>query len=266
MPSSIRRVAAIATCTALGVAAAACAGAAAAAPFPTEQTPTTASVATGPITTPQPPPTTARTAPPTAATPTTTPSVDDDAWRQQVAAGCAGYVAELPSVPAPEAVGAAGYVAAWRDLRDRLPWFGDVDYPADLRTAPFDVPAVAQQADALIAEAEQAAASGDDDKAFETVDLYVASLEQAAALVTIGGAECGDPVRAANADLNVPVLSVHQASIGFGSVWASPQKPGLPVTRIDPDTGAIQATIDVGSAPFRGQPADGRMIVRTTDA
>jgi hypothetical protein len=40
----------------------------------------------------------------------------------------------------------------------------------------------------------------------------------------------------------------------------------MPISRIDPDSGAIQATIDVGAASFRGQPADGRMIFRTSDA
>ena len=84
--------------------------------------------------------------------------------------------------------------------------------------------------------------------------------------MTLAGAQCGDPARAANAELNVPVPFVHQVAIGFGSVWASPQTHGTSITRVDPDDGAVLATIDLGSAPFRAQPADGRMIVRTADA
>jgi hypothetical protein len=38
------------------------------------------------------------------------------------------------------------------------------------------------------------------------------------------------------------------------------------VYRVDPDSGEVLATIDVGSDPQRLQPADDRMIVRTTDA
>ena len=55
------------------------------------------------------------------------------------------------------------------------------------------------------------------------------------------------------------------ASVGFGSVWVS-QKLGDDVVRVDPDTGEILATIDVGNEPLKLQPADGRMWVRTTDA
>jgi hypothetical protein len=154
------------------------------------------------------------------------------------------------------------FIAAWRELRDRLPWFGDVNSPRELRTGSFDVPAVAKRADRALAEAERAAAAGDV-TAYDSIDLYANLLEHAAGLLTVAGAECApEPERAANASLNVPVFSAYQLATGFGSVWAS-QAFGETITRVDPDSGEVLATIDVGSRPFRLQSADGRMIVRT---
>jgi hypothetical protein len=205
----------------------------------------------------------------TAAEPTTTtapPSTVDDSWRKEAAAVCAAYSAALPSVPAPETVGWAGFVAAWRDLHDRLPSLATIDYPAGLRTPPVDVPAVMGQADGLLARAETAAAAGDDATADNSIGEYLSLIEHAAALVTVGGAACGDRARAANASLNVPVPDVHQVSTGFGSVWASRQAAWGNVVRVDPTSGDVLATIDVGATPVRSQPADGRMIVRTADA
>jgi hypothetical protein len=208
-------------------------------------------------------------APATSAVSTTStapPSTDDERWRQEAAAVCAAYTAALPSVPAPEAVGWVQFVATWRDLHDRLPSLASIAYPADLRTPPVDVPAVMQQADGLLARAETAAAAGDDAAADSSIGEYLSLLEHAAALVTVGGAECGDPTRAANASLNVPIPDVHQVSTGFGSVWASRQVAWGDVVRVDPASGEVLASIDVGATPVRSQPADGRMIVRTADA
>ncbi len=269
-----RRLFALVTCVALGTTVAACSGddddataatsaAATTVPAaPSTEPPSTVPPSTASAeTTTTPPPTTAEPAPTTA-----TPSTVDDSWREEAAAVCAAYLEALPSLPSPEAVGWVGFVAAWRDLRDRLPFFDAVDYPEELRTPPFDVLAVARDADRLLAAAEAAAAADDIVVADQSLSQYSSLLEHAAALVTIGGAGCGDPTRASNAALNVPVPGVHQASVGFGSLWASPQVSGTRITRIDPQDGAIVATIDIGSAPYRGQPANGRMIFRTADA
>ena len=85
------------------------------------------------------------------------------------------------------------------------------------------------------------------------------------ALLTVAGAECGDPARAANAALNVPIPSVHQVATGFGSVWAGPAY-GTSILRVDPASGEVLAAVDVGAQQAKAQPADGRMIVRTADA
>ena len=60
-------------------------------------------------------------------------------------------------------------------------------------------------------------------------------------------------------------LGAGHLNTGFGSVWVS-QFHGGNVVHVDPVTGEILATVDVGDAPRRLQPADGRMWVRTEDA
>ena len=53
-----------------------------------------------------------------------------------------------------------------------------------------------------------------------------------------------------------------QIAAGFGSIWVSEELHGR-VVRVDPTSGEILATIDVGARPLKLQPADGRMWVRT---
>ena len=210
------------------------------------------------------PPTTATTVPRPA--PTSPPTaVVDDSWRDEAAAMCTAYGAEIGSEPGP-AAGSAALVGFWRDLRDRLPWFDTLDLPDELRTSPTDVPAVMRQADEYLADAEAAVAAGDVAAIELAVQQYLSLLEHSVALVTVAGAECGDPTRAANASLNVPVPASSQIAAGLGSVWASQGPFFTNVTRVDPDSGKVLATIDLGVAPGKFQPADGRMIVRTADA
>ena len=52
---------------------------------------------------------------------------------------------------------------------------------------------------------------------------------------------------------------------GFDSVWVAKQFSDA-VARVDPASGRVLATVDVGSTPVKLQPADGRMWVRTSDA
>jgi hypothetical protein len=166
--------------------------------------------------------------------------------------------------PVPRPAWASRRVLA-RPVRDRLPWLDELDLPDELRNPPTDIPAVMREADDHLASAEAAVAAGDDAAAHRSIRRYTSLLEHSAALVTVAGAECGDPARAANASLNVPVPSASQLTVGFGSVWVS-QSSFTTVVRVDPDSGELLATIDVGDAPFKAQPADGRMIVRGVDA
>ncbi len=65
--------------------------------------------------------------------------------------------------------------------------------------------------------------------------------------------------------MNVLIPDPWQLETGFGSVWVS-SRADETVHRVDPDTGKELAVIDVDSLPYKLQPADGRMIVRTEDA
>ena len=265
-----RRVAIAATCAALAVATAGCgddddataASSQPAAPSPAPQNtrPATTSPPTvAPVTTASEPTTSALEAE------TSSSTIVDDSWKEEAAAICAAYGAELPSEP-PAVAGSAALLGFWRDLRDRLPSFDALDLPDELRTAPTDVPAVLRQADEYLALAEAAGAAGDDADVDLAVQQYLSLFEHSAALVTIAGAECGDPRRAANASLNVPIPNAGQVTAGLGSVWVSQGPFFTTVARVDPDSGQVLATIDLGVAPGKIQPADGRMIVRTADA
>jgi hypothetical protein len=195
---------------------------------------------------------------------TTTTTTVDDGWKDEAAAACAAVAAEVGAQPGPEA-SMGEVVAFWRDVRERLPWLDELDLPDELRSPPTDIPAVMREADDHLASAEAAAAAGDDDTAHLDRVRYTSLLEHSAALVTVAGAECGNPARAANASLNVPVPSALQLAVGFDSVWVS-QSRFTTVVRVDPDSGELLAMIDVGEAPFKAQAADGRMIVRGVDA
>jgi hypothetical protein len=189
----------------------------------------------------------------------------DDGWRRTAAALCAAYVAALP--PPEQAVDdVVAYVAALRDIRNRLGTVDSTSLPRHLRAHPTDVPAVGRRADEVLAEAEAAATAGDTDTALGSIRHYRALLAHIGALLTLAGVACGgDPARAHNATLNVPIPGVGQVATGFGSVWGT-SPYGTDVYRVDPASGAVLAVIDVGSTPFKLQPADGRMIVRTSDS
>ena len=249
--------------TSLSVGLAACASDGATTEQPTEQPIDVAVEVTTAATDPADTPVTTVSEPTTsaAAAEASSSTVVDDSWTEGAAAICAAYGAELPSQPDTD----VEQIAFYRDLRDRLPTLDALDLPDELRTAPTDIPAVMRQADEYLAEAEAAVAAGDDAAIAFGLQQYGSLLEYSAALVTIAGAKCGDPTRAANASLNVPVPSAEQVTAGLGSVWVS-QGQFATVTRVDPDSGEVVATIDLGDVPFKIQPADGRMIVRTADA
>ncbi len=153
-------------------------------------------------------------------------------------------------------------------VRTATPPIDSLDVPPELSRS-FDlVRAAATSADEAFASAQTAAASGDLVAADDQINRYFAHLRSTSGRLALMGATCGlsDPARAAAADLNVPLdLDADQISAGFGSVWVS-QEAGGTVVRVDPVTGEILATVDVGDDPLKLQPADGRMWVRTADS
>jgi hypothetical protein len=205
---------------------------------------------------------------PTATSEATTTTVDDS-WKAAAAEMCAAYAAEAATADDPSApLFDAELVQFWRDVRSRVPGFETLDLPDELRTGRTDVVEVMRQADEYL-EIDDATMATDVAAGNLAVERFLSLLEYAAALVTLAGAECGDTSRIDNASLNVPLPNAGQISDGFGSVWLSQGCFDI-VVRVDPDSGEVLATIDVGAAggsgPGKLQPADGRMIVRSADA
>ncbi len=203
------------------------------------------------------------------------PTTGDDGWRQEALDKCEAYVAGFAAIPPPSGTpeSLVDYIDAIAALADRVGSFSDIDLPDELTHDPTNVLALDASADLSLIAAQSQAAAGNIEgpegsaTAAGALDVYVAQLTQIPTLFGIAGVPCAgvDPARAASASLNVPVLSGYQIGIGFGSVWVS-EAVTQRVNRIDSETGEIIATIDVGSVPVQIQPADGRMIVRATDA
>jgi hypothetical protein len=152
--------------------------------------------------------------------------------------------------------------------RDAVAPIESLDVPIELAVGFEPVLAASASAREAFEAAEEAAAVGDLVDAERLVSRHFAHLRSIAGRLAVMGLACGsaDPARAATADLNVPLdLHAEQINVGFGSVWVS-QKRGDNVVRVDPISGEILATIDVGTDPLKLQPADGRMWVRTLDA
>jgi hypothetical protein len=184
-------------------------------------------------------------------------------WRDQATAICDHFINAGMAIPEPDgtAQSVTTFVGAHRQIFDTSPTFS-----ADV---PLDTARLAElitQAGKHLAAAETAAAGGDIDGALDAIDAYNFTNVERGALYLLGGATCGvEPSRAESAALNVPLGNgPGQLELGFGSVWVN-QSLTNSVVRIDPGTGDVLATVDVGSVPFKMQPADGRMWVRTAD-
>jgi streptogramin lyase len=103
--------------------------------------------------------------------------------------------------------------------------------------------------------AEAAVAAGDLVAAERLVVRHIGHLRSITGRLGLMGARCGnvDPARVATADLTVPLdLGAEHINVGHGSVWVS-QKAGDNVVRVDPETGEVRATVDVGIEPLKLQ-------------
>lgn len=208
--------------------------------------------------------TVAATSPVTSASATSPPAssvIDAAAYCDEVGTGVQG-------IPFPSASDAAvqRYVDEWRALEEGI----EVDpssVPPSFTTEIGDVAATRAAAADLLTEAAAQSAAGDVDAALVTLDRREDVVFQMAAAFAAAGQPCLwlGPERVADSRLAVPVLGAWQVALGFGSVWVA-REFDTEVVRLDPSTGEITATIDVGGKPFKMQPADGRMWVRTADA
>lgn len=195
---------------------------------------------------------------PMRASPETTP---DDDWREQISARCL----EAAGAPIPENDGSAAGISA--EARATMAVFEAAIF--DGITLPA---ALAETLDELNTDAIEHL--GNSLELVEAGDLVTAQREldegfdrlaRTDTAIAIAGARCAnaDPARVQNADLTVPLeMDPEQLNAGFGSIWVSERLAGR-VVRLDPETGAVQAIVDVGEAPLKLQPADGLMWVRT---
>jgi hypothetical protein len=190
-------------------------------------------------------------------------------WRDEVSAICDRFESGIEAIPEPDGTlaGVAAYVDALQALGPVAPVVAAIEVPADVRTARDQIVTLAAAADASLQTASVSWTAGNGDGARAAVDSYIDGLIQARTAWALAGVRCGDadPAEVAAAQRNVPLeQNPWQLATGFGSVWVS-ERFGHRVVRVDPGTGVVAATIDVGADPFTLQPADGRMWVRTAD-
>ena len=206
------------------------------------------------------------TAPTTAERVAATTAPPDRDWEQQIEARCAEAGSQVMEIAVNDgtAEGIAAEAAATKAVFESDP-FGSIALPSPLREtlSTLGADAVVHLADSI-----ELANAGDVAAAQATLDQGFDRLSRIATAIAIAGARCGyaDPVRVDNADLTVPMeMGSDQLGIGFGSIWVSEVLAGR-VVRLDPDTGDVQAEVDVGDMPLKLQSADGSMWVRTAES
>jgi len=207
----------------------------------------------------------------TADTPSTTAPPAETVDREaDVEAYCDHFAEQFAAIPFPTSGSAAevdAYVAARAASADDAPVL-DVDaLPDEVRGEHGDLAANQAAADERYAEASDLAAAGDAEGALRMLEYGDKTVAHTAGMAAVGGAKCftATPEGAAAGSLNVPVVGGWQLAAAFDSIWVSRQL-SPEVVRIDPESGAVIASIDVGARPAKLQAADGRLIVRTDDA
>ncbi len=219
---------------------------------------------TGPPPSMSPPSTTAVSVDRTAGSPTTS---DAGGWVDEVAAVCDHFSSEIAAISETDSApfGIAAFIAALQDVGGTASFLAAIDGPAHLASELDRIVALGAAADTALDTAAEASAAGDAPAAMAAVNVYLDGLNRIRRAFAVAGVRCGDadPARAVGADLDVPLeLEACQVTTGFGSILVS-ERIGNRVVRLDPASGAVVATIDVASEPFKLQPADGWMWVRT---
>ena len=242
--------------------------------------PTTTVAATTPEVTATPESEPRATKPPTTDPPEAPPTTIDDSWREAAMSACERVTTALFAIADPTSPDdLARFIEDHNVVRDELvASSAGIDLPPELTEGVTDVPALVSSADQWMTLALDQLATGNVDGGnvgggeyaeggLGSIDHFRQTLAQFATTYAIAGVHCGvaNPARTADAGLNVPIPAAAHLNSGFDSVWVSDQASNQ-VNRVDTDTGEIEAVIDVGSRPFRLQPADGRMVVRTADA
>jgi hypothetical protein len=191
-------------------------------------------------------------------------------WRDEVAALCSdgapGLAAIRENDGTPASI-AAEATATKAVFEGGITGFGSIAVPDDVQPTLDQVLEMGDEAIGYLDASIEAADAGDTARAQQALDEGSDRLSRTATAWAMAGASCAsDPARVQNADLTVP-LEMHSehATAAFDSIWVSEHLASR-VVRLDPDTGNVQAAIDVGDKPLRLQPADGSMWVRTASS
>ena len=191
---------------------------------------------------------------------------DDTVWRAMVDEQCAVWLPVLAQPdPTIDPLSQQTYVQTLVDTRSSIPSVATIPLPPGPGRTPADLESADAAAGDALERAAAGAAVGDLDVTLqETTTFFSATSACSPRRLLPAGRVRGpaDASVAATAALNVSILSPWQVETGFDSVWVS-QSHIPTIARIDPDDGALLATIPMPSRPIRAQPADGRMVVRT---
>ena len=199
---------------------------------------------------------------PSTASPATSapaPTAVETGWQDDVAATCDALNAALESVPDPDGTpeGLAASVTAFKQPSRTFPASTTITVPADMQDDWDHILTVVADSGASLEAAAAASAAGDPLAAEAALSEAGDGVNRTAGLIALAGAPCGDatPERTATAALNIPTEgNAAQIAAGFGSIWVSEVLGGR-VLRVDPTSGEILATIDVGAGPVKLQPA-----------
>jgi hypothetical protein len=189
-----------------------------------------------------------------------------DGWDPAVMERCGHIWEGITGIPFPEsAAGFESWASDWQERLDAAPAIDEGRFPV---AVVGDVGGYGETIEAAMDELADAAAAGaaeDVDGALLAGERADDLLVQSQAMLAVAGVPCVDRALITGATVNVPLLGAWQVGAGFDSVWVAKEFSDA-VARVDPASGRVLATVDVGSTPFKLQPADGRMWVRTNDA
>jgi hypothetical protein len=182
---------------------------------------------------------------------------------------CNHFASGIAAISEPDgtATSLAAYVEALQALGDATPPLGPTGPLVGRFPRRDRLIALGTAANTSLRTAAAEATAGDEAAAMVAVRTYLDDLIRIRTGFASVGIRCGDadPSRVDSAQLNVPLeLEADHVAAGFGSIWVS-EALGHRIVRVDPDSGAVTATIGVQAEPVDLQPADGRMWVRTAD-
>jgi DNA-binding beta-propeller fold protein YncE len=160
----------------------------------------------------------------------------------------------------------AAEAKATRAVYDLDP-FAAITLPPDVRPTADMIATIGKEAVGYLDTSIERAAAGDSAAAQRALDEGFDRLSRIGTAWAIAGAQCGpaDPARVQHADLTLPMeMGSDDIAAAFGSLWVT-ESIADRVVRLDPKTGDVLATIDVGDGPAKMQPADGRLWVRSRE-